>query len=264
MCECTTLALEAFIHRRLLDHPMDPPCTAKSCSSVVQRELNLVLACRTKSDFGLQIGDCDRCPPPSTNPEHTGRGTAAHLGGPQRINAAFQGLSQAAVGLLHALHLEKGQGQALQLPTWGTLGPTFCTSRGQPGTPLRCRNTKVLAPQPHLAFEGDELRIEATEGEVGQVGTSGHCREALGAQVHALRGAPPSPKRVVAVLGTLRLLLPGAWAGIQGPRRQRLQCGRRVAWHRSVQDRARGGQGGGCRGSLSPLSWGPRRPARPH
>ena len=92
-----------------------PPCTAKSCSSVVQRELNLVLAYRARhgslrlkyrgtegllskqnSSFLL----CCQTPSCPSNLEEQ-----PHLRGAEWINAALQGLAEAAIGLLHALHL---------------------------------------------------------------------------------------------------------------------------------------------------------------
>lgn len=191
-----------------------------------------------------------------------------YLRGAERVDAALQGLAQAAVGLLHALHLEgqwhSGEGAAAPPPpppalTWAQPSP------GPPGRPAqqdaphtllyRCPEgslrkpspgrrgwgwawhphclpsaqvrppspqvlpacplgTVLSSPHPYLALEGDELRVEPSEREAGQVRTSRHGREALGAQVHALGWAPPSAQRVVAVLRHLYLLLPGPRAGI--------------------------------------------------
>lgn len=206
-----------------------------------------------------------------------------HLGGAERVNAALQGLAEAAVGLLHALHLEGQAAQGHQArrrsgpalaralvphppvppprascpPSPRSLHPRSHSARRRcahscpfpgrwgknaksPPPSRRGRGSSSVAPAPspshlggpsppplffsgpHLTLEGDELGIKASEREVGQVGAPGHGGEALGAQVHALGGAPPRPQGVMAVLRGLRLLLPRARAGVQRPRGQRL------------------------------------------
>ena len=88
--------------------------------------------------------------------------------------------------------------------------------------PTVTSHSSSLPWAPYLALEGDELGVKASKREVSKVRAPRHCGEALGAQVHAFGRAPPSSQRMVAVLGALGLLLSWAWAGIQGPRGQRL------------------------------------------
>ena len=114
---------------------------------------------------------------------------------------------------------------------------------------------------PHLALEGDELGVKASEREVGKVRASRHSSEALWAQVHALGWAPPGSQWVVAILRPLGLLLPRSWAGIQGPRGQRLPETRERGWYRAPGEGRWVGQ---TSSGTSPLSWGLQRLALPH
>ena len=120
--------------------------------------------------------------------------------------------------------------------------------------PTVTSHSSSLPWAPYLAFEGDELGVKASKREVSKVRAPRHCGEALRAQVHAFGRAPPSSQRMVAVLGALGLLLSWAWAGIQGPRGQRLPGKKEEVGGAEPKERA--GQQAGQENLLPHLSLG--------
>lgn len=85
---------------------------------MVQRELNLVLAWRA-NNISLRLKNTEveallsLSAPPARKPP-SALEEQPYLGGAEWINAPLQGLAEAAVGLLHALHLGRSEMEGRQ------------------------------------------------------------------------------------------------------------------------------------------------------